>query len=484
MVPNIGKRGTSFKGAGAYFLHDKKQEGEHSRTTTERVDWTHTRNLATDDADFATRIMAATAMQKDTLKKAAGISLAGNKSKGDVYAYSLAWHPDEQGKIDKAEMMKAADQSIKALGAQDHQSVIVAHNDEAHPHLHIIVNMVNPQTGKNLGLSNDYKKLEKWAHDYRVERGEEHIYCPNRTEKMKAIEASKRGQSVDFKRGAKNQPRSAASAFADAKIHANNNDYKALEAEQRAKDKALSNDGRKMASRHTNQWAALSDNYALQKKHIGDQYKRDKSALKDEIFQANKPLYAEMMRQHNNQRYEHLKRDKQLLGKFTTAFKNVQIARSSGEKTSFIGELFKVVAGGGMERLKQQQGREIKAFKSDQNQQTRKAVQDLNQRRAARVSAARGQFQYDRTSLINKQRDEKNDLKGRWKARNERKNRAASVMAKKGISQKQDRAKAKPARENTETAKDTPTVKEEFKAKTRKPREGRKKGRTRTRKRE
>jgi len=74
MIPQVAKRGTSFKGAGLYYLHDKRLEGETEKLTSERVAWTETRNLMTDDAEFSLRIMAATAMDKDRLKEAAGIS--------------------------------------------------------------------------------------------------------------------------------------------------------------------------------------------------------------------------------------------------------------------------------------------------------------------------------------------------------------------------------------------------------------------------
>ena len=61
MVPNVTPTGSSFKGASLYYLHDKKQEGERERLTGERVEWTSTRNLATDDPDMAFRVMRATA---------------------------------------------------------------------------------------------------------------------------------------------------------------------------------------------------------------------------------------------------------------------------------------------------------------------------------------------------------------------------------------------------------------------------------------
>ena len=78
MIAQIAKRGTSFKGAGLYYLHDKKAD------TSERVAWTETRNLMTDNPAMGLRVMAATAMDKDRLKADAGIKATGRKSKGDV----------------------------------------------------------------------------------------------------------------------------------------------------------------------------------------------------------------------------------------------------------------------------------------------------------------------------------------------------------------------------------------------------------------
>ena len=41
MVPAITACGRSFRGAALYYLHDKRQEGEAERLTSERVAWAH-----------------------------------------------------------------------------------------------------------------------------------------------------------------------------------------------------------------------------------------------------------------------------------------------------------------------------------------------------------------------------------------------------------------------------------------------------------
>lgn len=187
MVPDVAKAGHSFTGAMAYYLHDKRQGDGPQPTTAERVAWTETRNLATDDPEVAKRIMIATALQADALKAAAGIRATGRKSAAHVYAYALAWHPSEAGALDKAEMLRAADESLKMLGAEDHQALIVCHTDRAHPHVHIIINRVSPADGRMLSTSNDFRKLSAWANAYERERGQ--ILTPAREEVRRAQDA-------------------------------------------------------------------------------------------------------------------------------------------------------------------------------------------------------------------------------------------------------------------------------------------------------
>jgi hypothetical protein len=82
MVPAITEGGRSFKGAAAYYLHDKRQPGEAERMTGDRVGWTETVNLATDDAERAWRMMVHTAMMQGELKAASGEKATGRKLPG------------------------------------------------------------------------------------------------------------------------------------------------------------------------------------------------------------------------------------------------------------------------------------------------------------------------------------------------------------------------------------------------------------------
>ncbi len=81
--------------------------------------------------------MAATADAAPELKRLAGRSARGRKLEKPVCHYSLSWAKDEVQ--NRQEMSRAAAESLKALGLEKHQALIVAHRD-GHPHVHVIVN--------------------------------------------------------------------------------------------------------------------------------------------------------------------------------------------------------------------------------------------------------------------------------------------------------------------------------------------------------
>jgi hypothetical protein len=86
------RRGTSFKGALTYYLHDK-----NTLETAERVSFVEIGNLVTDDPDQAWREMMVTAEAVDQLRARAG--LKPTKNKRPVYCFSLNWHPDDNPSI-------------------------------------------------------------------------------------------------------------------------------------------------------------------------------------------------------------------------------------------------------------------------------------------------------------------------------------------------------------------------------------------------
>lgn len=177
MIPSISTGGRTFKAAAAYFLHDRTPDGGPA-TTADRVAWTHTLNLGTDDPEQAWRIMAYTAGAQDNLKRLAGIKATGRKLDRPTFAFSLSWHPDEQPT--QGEMIEAAREALQALGLSDHQTLIMAHRDTAHPHVHVLVNRVSASDGRAAPLSKSKLILSQWAQSYEERQGR--ILCRARVE--------------------------------------------------------------------------------------------------------------------------------------------------------------------------------------------------------------------------------------------------------------------------------------------------------------
>ena len=174
-----GGRGTSFKGALTYYLHDKD-----TLETADRVGFVHMRNLVTDDPYDAWREMMVTAESADRLKAAAGLKPGGRKNEQPVYVFALQWHPDDHPT--KQHMLMAAVDCLRFMKMDEHQAVIVEHTDTAHPHVHITVNMIHPETGRSVSLSKDEYKLDRWCDNYELKYGP--IRSPERRAKFDALD--------------------------------------------------------------------------------------------------------------------------------------------------------------------------------------------------------------------------------------------------------------------------------------------------------
>lgn len=170
MIPRIARGGCSFKGAAAYYLHDK------SADTQERVEWTETLNLLTQDPDKAWKVMAYTALEASRLKEASGQKRTGRKHTKPVFSYSLSWHPEQQP--DRQHMLQAVQKSLRSLGLTEHQALVIAHRDTPHRHVHVLVNRVHPVTGLAGDLDSSKRKLSDFARKYVREHGK--AYCPQR----------------------------------------------------------------------------------------------------------------------------------------------------------------------------------------------------------------------------------------------------------------------------------------------------------------
>ncbi len=286
--PVITAGGRSFKGVAAYLLHDKRQEGEATRSTSERVPWTHTANLSTDDPELAWKVMAHTALNQARLKAAAGVKATGRKLTKPVHHQILAWGPGETPT--KQEMIQAGTASLKAQGLEQHQAIFIPHNDGKTIHLHIIVNRVHPENGNAATLSNSKLKLSDWAQAYEQQQGK--VYCEQR------VENNARRKQGEFIRA----PRVPRQVYEFARATANDRRFAEFtQTEQRQQDAHLYEITRQMKTSHSRQWQELRRTYDVVRSRIQDETKKLKMAKAQEIKTRAKGRWRDLFRRQRDQ---------------------------------------------------------------------------------------------------------------------------------------------------------------------------------------
>jgi hypothetical protein len=96
-----------------------------------RVAWTESRNLPSDDPLLGADLMQATASQN-------------LRTQEPAYHLALSFAPEDNPT--PQHLRQVADRALAELGLADHQAILVAHDDRAHAHVHIVVNRVHPDT--------------------------------------------------------------------------------------------------------------------------------------------------------------------------------------------------------------------------------------------------------------------------------------------------------------------------------------------------
>ena len=129
--------GQSFGALGAYLVGDES-----------RVGWAETRNMmeGMDGGDIDPDAVAA-----EMRDEAAASGVAK-----PVYHVAIAFDPDDHPT--EAEVRAAADRTLRDLGLDDHQALVVRHTDQPHAHVHLMVNRIGP----------DGKAWSTWRDRYRL----------------------------------------------------------------------------------------------------------------------------------------------------------------------------------------------------------------------------------------------------------------------------------------------------------------------------
>ncbi len=405
MVPKLIKGG-SFKGAAAYLLHDK------NAATTERVLWTETRNLATTDPETGWRIMAATAMDADRLKTAAGIKATGRKATQSVLHLVLSWHPDEAESLDRDQMLAAAESAVAALGGDDRQAIILAHNDCEHPHVHVLLNRHSPLDGRILSSSKEKLKLSKWAESYERERGQ--IFCE---ERVLNNEARDRG---DYTRAEKEMSRPIVEAEKLAREAANDNPDKATRLREvitaRARD--LGRRSRTIADRHKQEWRACEAAHKTRRAAIRSKAQQEARRVRSRIAQEFRPAWRELHALETSERTSFEANEQSRIGRMRNLLRAVDPTRSSldGDPLQAVSRLWSGMFSGEKRAafLTAQQSERRRLLEAEQRKAVKEATQAIHAERKRTLSQSARTYHAERSFLAWAQSGERAKLRAEW----------------------------------------------------------------------
>jgi len=180
MIVKISSSGKSFAGLSTYLTHDPNAE------TDKRVAWTHTRNLANDHVPSAVDEMYWTARNAELLKQEAGVRAGGRATESPVKHVSLNWSPEDNPT--REHMIETAQGFLRYMNWQEHQAILVAHDDKAYKHVHIMLNVIHPETGLRLSDDFEQRRAQAWALQY--ERDQGRVYCEQRLNNVEDREKS------------------------------------------------------------------------------------------------------------------------------------------------------------------------------------------------------------------------------------------------------------------------------------------------------
>ncbi|NCC41861.1 MAG: relaxase/mobilization nuclease domain-containing protein, partial [Gammaproteobacteria bacterium] len=180
----------SFGALARYITHDKDRA-----STAERVAWVQIDNCVTDSPGRVAAEMRALVARREALKAETGVSMAGRKLKeGDPgFHLIVSWAGDENPAQEEA--LAKAREAVEAMGLGRHQRLMACHTDSGNIHVHVLINRIDPETGRAHPLSLSKRKLQKWALDY--ERAQGKIRCKLREENAKKLERGEKPRYDD-----------------------------------------------------------------------------------------------------------------------------------------------------------------------------------------------------------------------------------------------------------------------------------------------
>jgi hypothetical protein len=140
-----------------------------------------------------------------------GVASLNNRCKDAVCHYELAWPPGERPT--RPQWVDCALHTMKALGYEGHQFMIVAHDDKKHFHIHIMLNKVHMETLRAHTPYRDWFTLDASVRYLEAKHGWTHTPGPMRwdEESKRAVLQSKSERGA--LRSAQQHPSGAAAQF-------------------------------------------------------------------------------------------------------------------------------------------------------------------------------------------------------------------------------------------------------------------------------
>lgn len=140
-----------------YLVH-----GREKPPHPDRVAWVLAQNLGTDDPELAAKIMTATAERSRRCRQACLHTI-------------IAWREDERPSPET--MQEIAARTLAMAGLGEHQAIAMGHGDRAHPHLHLMINRVHPDTGKAWDMYRSYRLFDRIMREVAEEFGFAYVPC-------------------------------------------------------------------------------------------------------------------------------------------------------------------------------------------------------------------------------------------------------------------------------------------------------------------
>lgn len=400
-------RGRSFKGLAAYLLHDASEEEGEKLTSSERVGWTQSFNLNEAQPDKAWRLMASTAMSAPALKAASGLPKGGGVNKKPVYHYTLTWPESDSGKLSPQLQQKAVAESLAALKLEQHQALAIEHTDGDHKHIHVMVNLINPEDGTTPKLSYTKKNLRKWANKFEQTHG------------LKVTEGSRineqkrqNGEEVNARRKPRN-------VYEQEKREGDNPRLKWLRNQEAQIAKTLQLENKQMKAQHNTQWAALKQGYHAHRDALKAAQETAVQSAIDETKAAYKPKWAALFKANREALQNFDAGERSAVAKVFNMGRTYFAARKEGNNMpdSLLAASMKTERRLFVEKGNQQKQ---KALASELKQDISAKVGEAKKQHSAQIFEARAEYLNECKALSHNQKAERAEQQQNWREYSER----------------------------------------------------------------